>query len=770
MNFYYKINMKALLVILAFHFCFFRNISLSYPNNLNFKNEKTKNSTIFKDNLEGSIKNLSNIIHGFMLSNIQQIILSVEDIGDECMELVGLIINDPKIFINNLAKTLMREGLVANTIEAEEECLQKNEIFILLSLDYSISPIFENIKEYKNQHILFIETFTFEQEFCLWRQCKELYINKSEEIIKVLSEPINSYFNLDNFTLIGINYKINETTNYNLQHKDDNKDFSRKLKWCFWIIFILLLICTIIPIYIERKKEKEKEEADKKGNKNKKLINEDNSNVSLFSFSNNNGNSKIIKFINGFNIINNFLLLNKKKEPLSNQNALNELSIIIFILLFYILLSENAFIIIKYIDKGRNLFHFLKNWNCIFIKLGFTAYEYYKIICGVILGFKLINYYYKKEEFHFKRIIRFFFKFIPYFISFIIIYFSLQYHSAEFVTIMKKSLKNYYISNELKDCFYCHKKYYNIFNPLMLGKYNSTESYPAQYDGCIRTTLFTFCEFICYIFIILLFLLFSKIKKNILELIFFIMNLIILTLTYFLSSEGKDLKYYSLSRLFGLSASISLPYLFFPLYYIGFNIGIIYYYNQHQTEAYNYLNKNNYIPFEYCFKLSLFLRGIQGKFKNLILSLCFIFIILISSIFTFIIRDKNELFIKFNSFTKIIYVYEGILCGIFFSIFIAIYLSLNSEHALKMFLSSEFIFFINKISFIIFNAIIPFLKVFYGINMLGIELSTANLILISISLYIIICVIMIIFAITIFYPIKWIYFFLVNGFNFDEYE
>jgi hypothetical protein len=441
-----------------------------------------------------------------------------------------------------------------------------------------------------------------------------------------------------------------------------------------------------------------------------------------------------------------------------------------FILLFYILLSENTFIIIKYIDKGRYLYHFLNNWNFIFIKFGFLAYEYYKIICGVILGFKFINYYYKKEEFDFKRIIRFLFKFIPYLICFLIIYFVIQYHYVEFVATMKKSLKNYYITNLLKDCYYCHKNHYNVFNPLMLGKYNSTKSYSAQYDGCIRTTLFTFCEFICYIFIILLVLLFSKIKKNLFELIFFIINLLILPLAYILSGEGKDLKYYSLSRLFGLSASISLPYLFFPLYYIGFNIGIIYYYNQHQTEAYNYLNKNNYIPFEYCFKLSLFLRGIKGKFKNLILVLCFVFIILISSIFTFVIKDKNELFIKYNAFTKFTYVYEGIFCGIFFSIFIAIYLSLNSEHVLRVFLTSEFFYFINKISFILFNAIIPSLKVFHGINMLGIELSTINLYLISISLYIILCFLVIIFAISIFYPIKWIYFYIINGFDYDEYE
>ena len=115
------------------------------------------------------------------------------------------------------------------------------------------------------------------------------------------------------------------------------------------------------------------------------------------------------------------------------------------------------------------------------------------------------------------------------------------------------------------------------------------------------------------------------------------------------------------------------------------------------------------------------------------------------------------------------YTYEGILCGILFSIFIVIYLSLNSESTLRIVISSEFIFFINKISFILFNAIIPSLKIFYGINMVGISLATLNLFLSTISLYIIICLLVIIFIISIFYPIKWIYYFVINGFIYDEY-
>ena len=542
------------------------------------------------------------------------------------------------------------------------------------------------------------------------------------------------------------------------------------------IISLFLIICSIYSLWKERKDENEEDnevEEDKLNKKrNQKRLYDDRGEKAkseIYFFSKNsdkNENSKKLKFINAFNIFNNFLLLYKKKEPLSNQNSLTELSTIIFIIIFFILLAENTFIIIKYIDKGTTLLDFLKNRSFIIIKFGFISYEYYKIICGLIFGYKLINYYKKSENFGIKNIFKFLFKFIPYFICFVIIYFIFQYHSVEFVSFMKNSLSNKFLSKKMNDCYYCHKEFYNIFNPLMLLKYNSTESYSAQYDGCLRSTLFTVCEFICYIFIILLFSIFLKIKKSLFEIIFFIIILLFLPLTYVLTSEGRDLEYFTLSRLFGLSGSISLPYLFFPLYYIGFNIGIIYYYNQHQSETYNELNKkeNNYIPFKYCFRLSLFLKGINDKIKKLIIVLCFIFIIIILLSFTMVIRHENKLFFKFNTFTKFIYVYEGILCGILFSIFIVLYLSLNSESTL----SSLLLFFVNKISFLLFNIIIPCLKIFYGINIVGIFLSTLNLFLSTISLYIIICLIVILFSICILYPIKWIYFFIVKGFNYDE--
>ena len=673
-----------------------------------------------------------------------------------------------------IAKKRVRSGFSSNSIETEDECLESNEVYILLKGNYTKDSIYGNIKEYSNQRLLFIERFSFDHELCLWDYCKNVYIYNNSEIIRDVEPTINKLFQLDHFELVGVNYKINETTSYKIEHKNDFYEYLLFLKFFLSIISIILIICTFYSIYIKNKNEKDENIQINKEKTHKEENNEINfsqTNYSLFSNNSKNEKVNLYKFINAFDIINNFLLLNKKKEPLSNQNSLTELNGLIFIILFFILLIENVYILIKYIDKGSYLFAFLQSKSFFLIKIGASAYESYKIICGIMLGYKFINYY-KKEEFNCKRYFKFLLKFIPYFITFLILYFILQFHSVEIVSLIKKTLRNEYLSKTINDCYYCHENYFNIFNVLMFQKYNTTESISAQYDGCPRNTLFTISEFLCFIFILILMAIFLKTKSKILELIFFIINLLILSLTYIFTPEGKNLKFYTISRLFGLSASIALPYLFFPLYFIGFNIGIIYYYNQNQAKIYNDLNKeeNSYIPFEYCFRLSLFLKGINGKIKNFIMILCILIIILISHDFNFIIRNKNELFFEINSFTKFLYAYDNILCGIFFSIFISIYLSLSSESYFRIVISSDILVFINKISFITFNTFLTFLKIFHGFNIQTVHLSTLNIILSSLSSYFNIICVIIIFTITIFFPIKWIFYFITKGFNYNEYE
>ena len=746
--------------------------NISYINNLNELNSENKpdnNIDIITDDL------FSNII-ALIASNFSLIfeILNNKtfELDNKCSLSLFNILMDKRRVLNDIAKKALGNGFTSNSLENENDCIDNDDLYMLISLNYSFSDIYQNIDVYSNQYQLFIETLIREREICLWSNCT-LPNNAIKSLFKYIKGDIKNMFSLENINLEGLNLKYdNGTTLYEEEHTI-YEDYKKNLRGIFYSTLIILSIATLISFCME--KNSEEEEADEEIMKDSRINSlgseEEASENLVFSVSSTNYiNKKFYNFISAFNVIKNSLLLTQIKEPLSNENSLIELSTIKLIVIFLIVLAENTHMIIKYIYKGICLLTFLKRISFIIIKIGTVSYEYYKIICGTIFGFKFINYYKQSEDFNLKRLLKFIFKFIPNFIIFLIIHYLFQYHIVDIVSILRGSVRNDYISKRMTDCYYCQQDSINIFNPLILFKYNSTNYDIPQYDGCFRTTLFTLSEFICFIIIMLLMFIFLKIKNKFLEILFFIINLIILCCSYILTSETKDLKFYTVSRLFGLSGSISLPYLFFPLYFIGFNIGIIYYYIKHPSETHNELsmNKKNYVPFEYCYKISLFLKMIQGNIKNIILFICIVFIIVLSSFYTILVNKKDKIFFEFNSFSKFFYVYEGILGGIFFSIFLAIYLSLDEESNLKIYLSSQFFIFVNKISFILFNIFHITLRIYHGIKILGIHLAIINVIRNSFSLYFINILFSMIFFILIFLPIKWIYFFVINGLDYEN--
>ena len=680
---------------------------------------------------------------------------------------------DKRYLLSIIAKKLFGNGFTSYLLENENECIDDNDLYLLIAFNYSFSDIYKNIDDYNYQNILFIETLIRERDLCIWSNCTPSNIVLSH-IFNYIKPDLENLFSLESINLEGINLKNNGTTLYEEEYTEHN-DYKNILKGFFYPLMIVLFIGTLISFCMENKSEvDENENEEEKPIKSSRInsigTDEECSDNLVFSISSTtNTNKRVYNLCSAFNIIKNSLLLSQIKEPLSNENSLIELSTIKLIIIFLILLSENTYIIIKYIYRGKCLLSFLEAISFIIIKIGTISYEYYKILCGTIFGFKFINYY-KKENFNLKRFFTFIFKFMPNFLMFLIIHYLFQYHTVEIVSIIRGSVRNNYISKRMNDCYYCQQSLENIFNPLMIFKYNSTDYNIAQYDGCFRTTLFTITEFICFILIMLIMLLFLKLKNKFLEILFLIINIIILCCTYILTSETKDLKFYTVSRLFGLSALTAIPFLFFPLYYIGFNIGIIYYYIKHPSETQYELNKNknNYILFEYCYKVSLFLKMINGIIKNFILFICIFLMILISSFYTILINHKDKIFFEFNSFAKFFYVYERILGGIFFSIFLAVYLSQDEENNFKIYLSSQFFIFVNKISFILFNIFFTTLRIFHGINILGIHLTVINVIRNSFSLYFISIFASIVFFIFIFAPIKWIFFFITNGLDYEQ--
>lgn len=738
----------------------------------NFQNDGNDN---FIDNPESEIKDiLQGIKDSFydIISNLNKYLppgrINAIFMDTQCQE---FIINLLKInqLMDKFAKKFVRNGFSSGSMEIEEECLENNEHYFLIIANAS-----NDTNKTSVQRNLFIESLSNYKEFCLWSTCEKMY----EEIFNIMknnmSEVISDKLGYKSFELGGQNFIVNNSVYFGEVKKIDF-DYITILLYILIPVGIILFIGTFGSYCCYEEENQKEEEEDNYQEESFERINDefplnDNNNL-LFSIKKNSANSNCYKLLKAFNVIENFLLLNKTQEPLSNQTSLIELSTFKLLIIFFILLAENTYTIIKYIDKGKDLLPLLKSYSFIFIKLGTNSYEFYKIICGIIFGFKFISYYQKSKKFNCKQFFRFLSKFIPYLLIFLIIYFAIQFKFTQILLLMKSNIRNEYFSKRMNDCF-CQKAFYNIFNPKMNFMFNAKDFNIPQYNACFRPTLFTISEFICYIIILIIMAIFLKLKNKILEIIFFIINVIILGLSYILTEETKYLEYYSISRLFCLSASIANFHLFFPLYYIGFNIGIFYFYNQHQAETFNEININDksYIPFEYCYKISLFLGRVRGTIKNIILSVCLFLILGISFLFSKLIEVEDTLYFKFSPFLKFLYVYEGILCGLFFCIFITVYLSLSPTNNFRLSFSSNFFVFAHKISFVLFNSFISILRIFHGINILEINLNVSNLFRNSLTLFTILNILSIFFTAFIFYPIKWVYSFIVNGFDYEKYQ
>ena len=191
------------------------------------------------------------------------------------------------------------------------------------------------------------------------------------------------------------------------------------------------------------------------------------------------------------------------------------------------MIGENTYIILKYVDKGISLITLTRSWSFIFIKLGTISYEYYKIICGIIFGFKFINYYKKDKVFNCKRIMRFISKFIPYLIIFLIIHYGFNYPISFFTKYFFKSIRTNFISNKMNEC-YCQQDIYSILFPFsIISKYNSTNYNIGQFNGCYRPILFTISEFFSFFMVLFITIFFLMIKSKILEYFFLLLILYI---------------------------------------------------------------------------------------------------------------------------------------------------------------------------------------------------------------------------------------------------
>ena len=717
----------------------------------------------------------------------------IESLDQECFDFIIDLYFGEKDLLQNAGKILFKEGgFIQISVGIENDCISDGTYIMFTSND----TIYKLRKDTRitAKEAIFKETFDWQKEVCLLNECRHLYARLIKYLLKYHENYLFGLLDQNGVNISWINF-------YDIDYEADNatemfeykknKIESEKFYYDVAImtiqamIFFVALVSIISWLIMKNKRViPENIKIQKKTNliDNKSADNEDKPENYLIKKEKNCKDLAWFKIFSSFDFIKNISLLNKKKDPLSDQTSLMELNTVKILILFNILMGENCYIILKYIKNKLSILPFFREISFVFIKMGMNSYESYKVICGVFFGFKFINFYNKSDKFTAKKFFRFCTKPFPYILAFLIIHFLFNYPIFIFARkVHENNYKNFYLSEIMCD-YDCQLNQYNIFNIFsILGKYGN-ENGIKQFNGCTRPILFTISELICFYIIMILAIINISFKNKVINLIYIILfccNILFLILTNFISHEAQDLvNEFTISRLFGLSESLAMPYMFFGLYYIGFNLGIIYYY--HINEISNKFipdkEKKSFLPFQYCFDISSFITKKKERIKNIFIIIFLILMIGISSIYTIIVNNINEtkFFFTFEERPdmKFLCVYEGIIFGLFFACVLLFYLCLDNDSFFKNMnlLSSGFFSSTNKISFILFITFYSVLYYYHITEMMESLLQNFSVFKDSLTLFCISCIFSIAFSCIILFPIKWLYLYICHGFNNEEYK
>jgi len=486
----------------------------------------------------------------------------IESLDEECFNFIVNFFFTDAGFIFDLTHKLFQEGgVILKSIGVEHDCIIGGT-YLLFTSNNTIKS-FRKDNKTSSKEAIFKESFNYREEICIFKECRNLYIKIADYFQEFQKNILYDVFDSNGINLTWINYEgfLNSSNNdiemvkHRRQKIENERPYYKIVSIVFLILIIFFALVSIISWLI---RENNREFESKFNNPLKYLNNK-------------------YKILSSFDFLKNISIINKKKEPLSDQTSLIELSTLKILILFFILMGENCYIFLRFIENKFSILPFFREIGFIFTKIGMNSYESYKVINGAIFGFKFISFYNKSNEFTIKKFLRFCTKPFPYILTFILIHFLFNYPIFIFARRAHDTdYKSFYLS-EIMCNYYCQENPYNIFKFVsVLGKYSFMNGYDIkQFNGCTRPILFVFSEFVCFYIVMIISVINVFFKNKIVNIIYIILffgNFVLLGMTNFISREVKDLvDEFTISRFFGLSESLAMPYLFFGLYYIGLN-------------------------------------------------------------------------------------------------------------------------------------------------------------------------------------------------------
>ena len=260
-----------------------------------------------------------------------------------------------------------------------------------------------------------------------------------------------------------------------------------------------------------------------------------------------------------------------------------------------------------------------------------------------------------------------------------------------------------------------------------------------------------FNEFYLIILMLIITYISFKFQNKIFDLVVLIINVILFifpAIEAFHPYKGNiEEQNYTLRYVLGQDYTEKYMHFFINFFYFGFLIGVMKFYRE--QNIYNMKKKKNtfqqiILPFQFCKKVITYIDGMKLYLKRTILFACIIFLLLISSSFTLSegknisYFDESIHFYKIKGIIKFLFFYEKNLCGIFFFIFLLMYICLpKNTYIMKIAESTTFVI-IERISFCFYTSFSYLIYAQFCVFIISIQMSYSNLFFNTVGMFFII--------------------------------
>ena len=501
-----------------------------------------------------------------------------------------------------------------------------------------------------------------------------------------------------------------------------------------------------------------------------------------------------IKVMKIFDLFDNLKILSTHSNKYYNSNRINSLYFIRFLLMIMSIIYQIMNTQVDLPTKNYYNFEFYSNFVFTLIKLCVNASTFWITLDGVIFAYKLMSYMKKEIKLSRNSSIRYltFLKFLllilPKFFIFLFAFILLHLKASKLTFALCKGnnvFANYlYYNDTVQQKYYSlrttheFKDFFHNFIPFKLNYIDFIENIPIEriYNTSSKknftsevsgyeipspfltnTDLFVnvcFNEFYLIILMVNITFISYKLKNDIFDFSILIINIILFILPAIgnLNPMNIDIneQKYTLKYVLGQNYSEKYTHYFINFFYFGFLIGVMKFY--HDDNLYNMKKKKNFfeniiLPYQFCKKIITYLNSLHFYLKRAILLICIFILLIISMSFTllegknFTSREEKDIeLVKITGIVKFLFFYEKNLCGIFFFIFLIMYIVYPKNSYIIKISSATMFLILERISFAFYISFCYLIYAQFCVFIISMQMSYSNLFFNTVGMFFIIFV------------------------------